>query len=166
MPTLFKELSGGDFSPDDHGLDDEASPLMDQQLSRADRLRSFSEVVEEVTSRDKRDKAVMKAAKKFLMAAHHDKLYPPATVYQIQFGGSKFYDLQVSKPEYFGWLLFSLMGTFTHHLPRSYLFSLASLRESNRVKSHWAKVRRKVRRKSRLWIWFQTIEAAGQVAYL
>ena len=43
------------------------------------------------------------------MAAHHDKLYPPATVYHIQFGGSKFYDLQVSKPEYFGWLLFSLM---------------------------------------------------------
>ena len=50
-----------------------------------------------------------------------------------------------------------------HHLPRSYLFSLASIRESIRAKSHWAKVRRKVRRKSRLWIWFQTIEAAGQV---
>ena len=57
---------------------------MDQQLSRADRLRSFSEVVEEVTSRDKRDKAVKKAAKKFLMAAHHDKLYPPAMVYQVR----------------------------------------------------------------------------------
>ena len=74
MPTLFKELSvsptsskkggasRGNFSPDVLDLDDEASPLMDQQLSRADRLRSFSEVVEEVTSRDKRDKAVMKVS--------------------------------------------------------------------------------------------------------
>ena len=96
IPTLFKELSvsptsskkegasRGNFSPDVQDLDDEASPLMDQQLSRADRLRSFSEVVEEVTSRDKRDKAVKKAAKKFLMAAHHDKLYPPAMVYQVR----------------------------------------------------------------------------------
>ena len=75
MPTLFKELSvsptsskkggasRGNFSPDVLDLDDEASPLMDQQLSRADRLRSsFSEVVQEVTSRDKRDKAVMKVS--------------------------------------------------------------------------------------------------------
>jgi len=133
------------------------SNIMDQQLSRADRLRSsFSEDIQE-----SRDKRVEVAAKKFLMAAHHDKLYPPATVYQIQFGGSKFYDLQVSKPEYFGWLLFSV-GMITHHLPRSYLFSLASIRESNRVKRRWAKVRRKVRRKSRLWLWIQTIESIGQ----
>ena len=74
MPTLFKELSvsptsskkggasRGNFSPDVLDLDDEASPLMDQQLSRADRLRSFSEVVEEVTSRNKRDKAVKKVS--------------------------------------------------------------------------------------------------------
>ena len=74
MPTLFKELSvsptsskkggasRGNFSPDVLDLDDEASPLMDQQLSRADRLRSFSETVEEVMTRDKRDKAVKKVS--------------------------------------------------------------------------------------------------------
>ena len=49
MPTLFKELS------------DVSCPMSDE-LSRADRLRSFSEVVEEVTSRDKRDKAVKKVS--------------------------------------------------------------------------------------------------------
>ena len=79
-----------------------------------------------------------------------------------------------------------------HHLPRSYLFSLASIRESNRVKRATASMRwAKVRRKSRLAIilsrmnlssgvslavvnklqgagqnlieWMNTIETAGQL---
>ena len=59
---------------------------LDQKLglSRRDRLVRFSDVVNEKTTRQKRDKVVQRAAKKFLMAAHHEKLYPPAHAYQIR----------------------------------------------------------------------------------
>ena len=121
-----------------------------------------SQVVDEVTSREKRDKMVRRAAKRFLMAAHHDKLYPPSEVYQINFGIDKkgkeksfssdpchYYELEVSKPEYFGWLLFSV-GMLIHHMPRSYLHSLDTLQRAvglsrANAKKRWSEIRRKSR---------------------
>ena len=50
-----------------------------------------------------------------------------------------------------------------HHLPRSYLFSLASIRESIRVKRATASMRwAKVRRKSRLAIILSRMNLSGQ----
>ena len=50
-----------------------------------------------------------------------------------------------------------------HHLPRSYLFSLATLRESIRVKRATASMRwAKVRRKSRLAIILSRMNLSGQ----
>merc|ERR1719222_446652 len=87
-------------------------------------------------------------------------LYPPADVYHIQFGTRKnkprltyskdpmqYYGLEKSRPEYFGWLLFSV-GMLFHHMPRSYLHALSVLRASIRVRreraqSRWSAIRRK-----------------------
>ncbi|QDZ23230.1 alpha/beta hydrolase [Chloropicon primus] len=170
LPSLFTKISDAPRSPSSRVHDsvtfdsdsEEASPLgLGKALSRRDRLMtSFSSVVVEATSRDRRDKAVRKAARKFLMAAHHDKLYPPSVVYQIEFGTNakrsyssnplKYYDLEISKPEYFGWLLFSV-GMLIHHMPRSYLHSLSTLQEAIKVRRANASVRwAKVRRRSRL----------------
>ena len=171
MPSLFAKLSETPKTPRTLELEEEIrsdsfdfsedgnSPLYERQQS----IKTFAEVVEKAESKLKRDKMVQKAARKFLMAAHHDKLYPPSVVYHIQFGSIennrrvayysdplKYYGLEISKPEYFGWLLFS-GGMMFHHLPRSYLHSLAVLRQSINLRRRNAKRRwDQIRRKSRL----------------
>jgi len=166
MPTLFKEIGkslasgvmASDSDDDDDDDDDNQAVLLanlDQKLglSRRDRLVRFSDVVNEKTTRQKRDKVVQRAAKKFLMAAHHEKLYPPAHAYQIRFDNHPLqYSLEMSKPEYFGWLLFSV-GMLLHHFPRSYLYSLKTMQDDIRIKRMRAQERwSTIRRKSRLAI--------------
>ncbi len=168
LPTLFAKISANPHESrvfeDDSGRSIdllEACANGDETESPRDRLlRTFSEVVCRASSGMHRDKLVKKAAKKFLMAAHHGKLYPPANVYHIQFGPTKdkprlsfskdplqYYGLERSRPEYFGWLLFSV-GMLFHHMPRSYLHALSVLRASIRVRreraqSRWSAIRRK-----------------------
>ena len=174
MPTLFKELAKShrhsgrgylsqteldDQAEDMSPLTDDLSPVPRSNSRMAKRMGSFIDVVRRAKSVDVRDKIVRKAARKFLMAAHHDKLYPPACTYHIQFGASnisysrdplKYYGLEVSKPEYFGWLLFSV-GMMIHHLPRSYLQALAVLDKSIKTRRRKAQSRwKEIKRKSRL----------------
>ena len=62
------------------------------------------------------------------------------------------YSLEMSKPEYFGWLLFSV-GMLLHHFPRSYLYSLKTMQDDIRIKRMRAQERwSTIRRKSRLAI--------------
>ena len=123
MPTLFRDISKSQPASNHNSISDMDaldSPALDSpspsRLRMSKRMGSFMEVVRRAKSTHQRDKIVRKAAKKFLMAAHHDKLYPPSNVYHIKFGANnvsysrnplKYYGLEKSKPEYFGWLLFS-----------------------------------------------------------
>jgi hypothetical protein len=169
MPTLFRNMAISQPSSVHNSISDmdaldspsnlDSPPPPPSRLRMSKRMGSFIEVARRAKSIHQRDKLVRKAAKKFLMAAHHEKLYPPANVYHIKFSANnvsysrnplKYYGLEPSKPEYFGWLLFSA-GMLLHHLPRSYLQALSVLGKSIKARRKKAQERwKEIRRKSRL----------------
>ena len=170
LPTLFREISADtanasklqSLSFNSFSRRSISNWMSDDEDERAagggggggdeGRLTTFASVVNETISRKERDENVRKAAKKFLMFAQNDKLYPPAQVYQIQVGTLSpnplnLYDLEKSRPEYFGWLLFSAR-MLLHHTPRAYLVALRALQRKvsigrKRAQARWRMISRK-----------------------
>ena len=132
LPTLFKRLSAEPKDIIRAASSRDVSPVTSPTLESCDEgaelltLRSMRGVVQAAQSRKERDRCVADAAKKFLLAARHDKLYPPSNIYHIHIDPRmkfaeegdaaslvqtidpfEYSSLEKSSPEYFGWLLFS-----------------------------------------------------------